>query len=232
MTCSRGRANPDRFTQLRLFADSGGFCQKPDCLKALFLDLGAQNLHIGEMAHIVAAADEGPRAGPTLSTEERGAYANLLLLCPTCHTIVDRAPLQYPDQDLIGWKQQHRERIARLFGAVEYVDRASARRAITPILDESSFVFRTWGPDQDYRYNPESELADVWRSKVLSVILPNNRKLLNILDTNRRHLTATERQVLEAFRQHVGDLERRHLGDERGRVGSRFPEGMNALLGD
>lgn len=232
MACSRGKAAPDKNTQLRLFADSGGFCQKPDCLKALFIELGAQNLHIGEMAHIVAAADDGPRARPRLSKEERGAYANLILLCPTCHTIVDKAPLQYPDRDLIGWKQQHRERIARLFGAVEYADRPSVRRAVSPILDENAFVFRTWGPDQDYRYNPESELADVWKRKVLSVILPNNRKLLNILDNNRRHLNAMERQILEAFRQHVDDLERRHLGAERVGVGSRFPEGMNGLLGD
>ena len=62
--------------------------------------------------------------------------------------------------------------------------------------------------------------------------LPNNRKLLSILDENRRHLTVNERKVLELFRQHVDDLEQRHIGNSTAAVGTTFPDGMTRLLED
>jgi hypothetical protein len=232
MVCSRGRASPDKYTQLRLFADSGGFCQNPSCPAVLFVDVGTERLHIAEMAHVMAAADRGPRAKASLSPEQRGSYENLILLCPTCHTIVDKAPQEFPEKKLLEWKKSHRARITTLFGAVEYQSRSEARQAIIPALAENGAIFRTSGPDNDYRFDPESELADVWKRKVVSTILPNNRKILAIADANRRHLTEVERGVLELFRQHVNDLEHKHLGTDRASLASRFPDGMNTILGE
>lgn len=54
------------------------------------------------------------------------------------------------------------------------------------------------------------------------IILPNNRQILAIVDTNRKLLTDNERKVVEEFRQHVDDLEAKHLADS-GHVASRFP---------
>lgn len=231
MTCSRGRAAPDDYTKLRLFADSGGFCQNPTCLRTLFVDIGNEHLHIGEMAHICAASDGGPRSQTSMSEAERGAYENLALLCPSCHTIIDKAPKVYPDTLIQGWKAKHKERIAAAFGAIKHTDRKLVRDSIEPLLEQNRAIFETYGPDQDYRFNPESDLAAVWRRKMLSHILPNNRKILAILDANRTHLTADEQRILELFRQHVDDLEARHIGTGIGAVGARFPEGMNTLLG-
>lgn len=230
MSCSRGKAAPSDHTKLRLFADSGGFCQNPACLRALFVDAGGDNLHVAEMAHIFAASDEGPRANPSMTERERGVYENLILLCPTCHTIIDKAPSAYPDKTIQEWKTKHKARIAAEFGAVEYKDRQSIRNSISPILNQNRMIFETCGPMQDYQFNPESDIADVWRRKVRSQILPNNRKLLAILDANRRHLTADEQTILEQFRQHVDDLETRHLGSGTIASGARFPEGMNTIL--
>lgn len=226
MSCQRDKASPDQHTKLRLFADSAGFCQRPQCQRRLFVDTATQNIHIAEMAHIFAASDDGPRANGKLTPEERGAYENLILLCPACHTIVDKAPEDFPDALMREWKRTHVERIAAVFGAVEYANRASARDAIEPVLAENRAIFNEYGPDNDYRHNPESELAQVWQRKVLSHILPNNRKLLTILDKNRRLLNGEELVTLEKFRQHVDDLEARHLGEGVTAVGRRFPVEM------
>jgi len=184
------------------------------------------------MAHIFAATDRGPRAMPALSAVNRGAYENLILLCPSCHTIIDKAEDIYPDDLIRNWKHEHRVRIATAFGAISYSDRRLARRVIEPLLTENKAIFDTFGPNQDYRVNPESDVALVWKRKVLSHILPNNYKLLAILDANRTHLTATERETLERFRQHVDDLEQRHIGGSPASVGTTFPDGMNRLLED
>ncbi|MFO1344229.1 MAG: hypothetical protein U1F05_14070 [Burkholderiales bacterium] len=181
------------------------------------------------MAHIFSANDKGPRARPTITAAERGAFENLILLCSSCHTEIDKAPEDFPDTVVTGWKQLHAVKLASLFGAIEYSSRSEVRLAIEPALAENRAVFVDYGPDNAYRLNPESEMADTWRTKLLAKVFPNNRKVLSILDANRRHLLPAELRTLESFRQHVDDIEDRHLGDGIRTIGRRFPEEMNTI---
>lgn len=232
MSCSRGKASPNEVTKLRLFAHSAGFCQRPDCTRPLFVDLGDKQIHVAEMAHIFAATDHGPRANAELSQEERGQFENLILLCPTCHTTIDKAPSVFSDAIVAEWKRRHSTILANIFGVATYGDRAALRAAIDPVLAENREIFEQYGPDNDYRLNPESEVALVWQRKVRSKILPNNRKLLSVLDANRSLLHRDEQKVLELFRQHVDDLEARHLGAAIAATAARFPSQMNTLLAE
>jgi len=230
MACSRGEAAPDSHTKLRLFADAAGRCQNPGCNEHLFIDAGRKNIHIAEMAHVFAAADDGPRANIELTEAERGRFGNLILLCPNCHTIIDKAPDEYPDIEILRWKRHHGERIAALFGAVEYPSRLQARDAIEPALAENRLVFEKYGPDNGYRYDPESELAATWQAKMLATILPNNRKILAVLQVNRRHLNEDEKLTAARFQQHIADLEARHILGEPAAVAERFPSGMAQIF--
>lgn len=232
MGCTKGRVASTEHTKLRLFADSGGFCQNPECVQPLFLEPGSEKIHIAEMAHIAAASDHGPRADAAMSDAERAEYANLILLCPRCHAIIDKAPAAYPDALVQEWKRAHRERLESAFGGAAYPSRDAARAALMPLLAENLMIIQTYGPSLDYRFNPESEMAGLWHRKVLTKILPNNRRLLAILDRNRAFLTQAEVEILEAFRQHVDDLEARHLGLGPHHPGTRFPEGMRAIFGN
>lgn len=229
MSCNRGHANPNRNTQLRLFADSGGFCQRPGCTRALFVDTGSRTIHVAEMAHIIAASVRGPRSDAQVSATVLGGYDNLVLLCVACHTIVDKAPGDFPVALLREWKRRHVAQIAAVFGVAEHADRAAVRAAIDGPLAENHAVFELFGPHNDYRFDPESEGADVWQRKMRAIILPNNRKILAHLDANRRHLHAHELPTLESFRQHVDDLEAKHVGGALD-VASRFPSNMNHIL--
>ncbi|WP_271183643.1 HNH endonuclease, partial [Novosphingobium resinovorum] len=58
----------------------------------------------GEMAHIVARQAEGPR-GDGVGGDN--SYENLILLCPTCHTRIDKAPNDFPVALLQKWKADH-----------------------------------------------------------------------------------------------------------------------------
>jgi hypothetical protein len=184
------------------------------------------------MAHIIAASEKGPRADAKVGRADKGSYDNLLLLCVTCHTIIDKAPEDFPDNMIREWKRKHVERINALFGAVEYQDRAAARKVIQLALTENRAVFDQYGPNNDYRQDPESEIAKVWQRKMRSIILPNNRKVLTVLDANRRLLNESEAKTLEAFRQHIDDLEAKHIGEGDRDVASRFPAGMSDILID
>jgi len=228
MACSRGVASPDAHTQRRLFSASAGYCQNPSCANELFLNAGGVSFHIAEMAHVFAANDRGPRSKPELSREERGAFDNLVVLCANCHTMVDKAPSAFPDSMILGWKSEHANKLQQLFGTVQFDNRVSAREAVEPLLDQNLAIFQQYGPHIEAARNPESGAAEQWKGKVLTRILPNNRRLLSILDANRHLLLDSENMTVELFRQHIDDVEVFHI-EECMQDASRFPEELSKI---
>lgn len=229
MACARGAASPDTNTQRRLFAASGGYCQNPNCVRELFIDADGQAVNVAEMAHVFAANDDGPRAKPELTKEERGAFENLILLCAICHTMIDKAPDAFPDTRILEWKREHAKKLAAVFGITKLPDRAAAREAIAPLLATNHAIFSQYGPHIEAARDPESGAAETWRRKMLTGILPNNNRVLAQLDANRHLLSGEELKTVEAFRQHVDDLEAVHIGGAN-EDASRFPVGMQTIL--
>ena len=229
MACTKGRVNPNSQTKLRLFSDSAGHCNSPECRRALFSEEGQADYHIAQMAHILAAADGGPRAAPELDEEHRASYCNLILLCPNCHTIIDKCPDQFPDAMLREWKLRHKSLIYEAMGVHTVSSRDEALRFVDPLLRANSLIHYRYGPDNEYRQNPEAEEADTWKRKMICQIIPNNQKLLQFLAKNIELVQEGERDTVELFRQHVDDLVEKHLGDHEG-IASRFPQGMDTLF--
>lgn len=228
MSCPRGKAEPNTHTKLRLFAASAGFCQNPQCLRELFRSVSGHNIHVAEVAHVFSANDHGPRANRVLSKAERGAFENLILLCPLCHTEIDKAADQYPDEILTGWKFSHAKRLEVVFR--DGCDsRASLRMRVRPLLAENRTIFDEYGPLTLERFNPESSLPTLWCQKIQTRIIPNNRQILGFLDSNRQFFAPPELATVELFRQHVEDFEQKHLGG-RQESGMRFPTAMNSIL--
>lgn len=183
------------------------------------------------MAHVFAASADGPRSTGGLSDAQRGSFDNLVMLCATCHTIVDKAPEAYPDDKMLGWKSDHAEKLKALFGVVAFSSRETAREAVEPILSQNCAIFDQYGPHIEAAENPESGAAERWQRKMLTRILPNNNRVLALLDANRKLLRADERGILELFRQHVDDLQAYHIEGLKNDA-SRFPAVMHRILED
>lgn len=231
MACSRGKASPNTHTKLRLFADSAGYCQNPACTTSLFLDVGEDNIHIAEMAHIFSATDGGPRTKSSLTKEERGQFTNLILLCANCHTTIDKAEDAFPDDLISSWKVTHSKKIRELFGVVEYATRSEVFSHISPLMRRNRTIFTEYGPNGEHRFDAESEVAGLWIRNVRSTILPNNRKIVAIISANRGLLYTSELALVDLFFLHVEEFEARHLG-LADVVHARFPEGMDTVYGD
>ena len=229
MSCSRGKANPDSHTKLRLFADSGGYCQNPECNTNLFLAVGNSEFHIAEMAHIISAGNNGPRSDKTIAKDLKGDFSNLILLCPTCHTKIDKAESQFPDSLIIDWKKTHCQKINSVFNIKEFEHRQDARDSILPLLNQNRIIFETYGPMTDERFNPESEMPKIWVSKIHQYLLPNNRKIIATLDKNYSLLNADETKTVELFRQHVLDFESKHINNKEIN-GLQFPIKLNDVF--
>ena len=115
---SRRRKELSSATQRAVWARSGGICARPGCDSILYEDpVFFKTRPFGELAHNVAASQDGPRGDATRSPQLSDDPENLILLCPTCHTLVDKPGWQqdYPEAMLAEWKRQH-EAVIRVAG--------------------------------------------------------------------------------------------------------------------
>lgn len=92
-------------TQKQLWARSYNRCAI--CGRTLVQHAGGQQHTIGEVCHIVAKENGGPRANPAMSDDEKDSYDNLIILCPTHHTLIDKIPTIYTVDKLKEIKFNH-----------------------------------------------------------------------------------------------------------------------------
>jgi hypothetical protein len=102
------RSYSDRTLKL-LWGRAAGRCAMPECRVELFAEATDYDpiVVIGEIAHVAGAADDGPRATPTLTTAQRNDYDNLILLCQNCHARIDGQTGFYSIAKLKDIKQAH-----------------------------------------------------------------------------------------------------------------------------
>lgn len=219
-------------TKLRLFSAASGHCQKPDCLDVLFpAELGGDK-HIAEIAHVIPHGDTGPRHKDRPDDNfDVDAFDNLILLCPTCHTKVDKDPEAYPRNILLDWKTNHLARLALSQGITAYDNREQARAAIAVILAENRAIWEQFAPEQgsEFAYDPESGAAAAWDQRVRSVILPNHFRALAIIEANLGLADEDEKRTFAQYREHVRGLSERHICGVAGRA-IRFPSPMEGLF--
>lgn len=109
------RQVPDK-TQLLLWVKAGGRCEFDGCNTYLFQHhVTLDEVKLAELAHIVAFSMGGPR-GNESRPEDIHDISNLMLLCPSCHTLIDNQKTgeRYTAETLKKFKQEHEERIRRL----------------------------------------------------------------------------------------------------------------------
>ncbi|TMO05493.1 hypothetical protein [Pseudoalteromonas sp. S558] len=93
----------------RLLAERVGFhCSNPSCGVSTIGPsiIPNEKEYVGVAAHIYSASiDNGPRANPSLSEEERSNISNAIHLCNKCSTIIDKNKgTGYSAEVLFGWK--------------------------------------------------------------------------------------------------------------------------------
>ncbi|PHZ60385.1 hypothetical protein CRG86_004640 [Photobacterium leiognathi] len=88
--------------------------------------------------------------------------------------------------------------------------RQSVKESILPYFVENKTIFDTYGPMTGERYNPESEMPDIWLRKIQEFILPNNEKIVSMIEANKHLLLDWELKVFSEYKQHVDDFSAKH----------------------
>lgn len=219
-------------TKLRLFSAAAGHCQKPDCLRALYpVEMGGDK-HIAEMAHVIPYGKKGPRHQERPDEDyDPNAFENLILLCPTCHTIIDKDPAAYPRETLLSWKQAHLANLAEKQGIKVYNDRDEVRQAVEARMADNKAIWEKFAPvdGSDFDYDPESQASRIWSHRMRSVILPNHYLIQSIIKMNLHLATDAERKAFAEYSEHVRGLAERHICGVSGN-GIRFPVELESIF--
>lgn len=107
-------------TKLLLYVRAGGRCEFDGCNEyVLSHQLTHKTINLGQMAHIIAFSEDGPRGDG--DGEKRPVdinnVDNLMLLCHRCHKLIDDHPKEYSRETLVNYKKAHEERIFWLTSA-------------------------------------------------------------------------------------------------------------------
>jgi hypothetical protein len=141
-------------------------------------DPGAYWVHdIGEVAHIVADSPRGPRGDSDSSESERISESNLILLCPTHHTLVDTDPRTYTIEVLRQMKVRHEAFVRQAFQkamlnvTLAEIEEVAQHLIATPLPGEVSF--NVIPPLEKLARNALSE----WPKEVLTLGIPRSREV-------------------------------------------------------
>lgn len=95
---------------LFLYVQAGGRCEFSGCNKYLLKHSVTQTAgNYGQLAHVVAFNEAGPRGKSPSRPRNINDVSNLMLLCAECHVLIDNHPSDYPVPLLRAYKRQHED---------------------------------------------------------------------------------------------------------------------------
>lgn len=212
----------------KLWGLAAGRCSRPGCEAECIRFLNSSDpTVIGEMAHVIAKKAGGPR-GQAVGGED--VYENLVLLCPTHHTEIDKAPEGTFTVDQIHeWKRLHEERVRNSFTRQKFPTKQSLGSELKKLLMENKAAWRQYGPESEEALrNPLSSLSELWKLRKLDTIVPNNRRIINLIKINRDLIQASDYSCCAAFEQHAEGFERNSYVRTEGV--QKFPEEFERLI--
>jgi hypothetical protein len=215
----------------KLWGLAAGRCSRPGCDDECIRFLADDPTVIGEMAHVIAQSPKGPRG---IQQGGEDVYENLILLCPTHHSEVDKAPVgTFPADVLLMWKKEHEAEVAAAFAAPIMPSTLELGRYVKRLLVENETTWKTYGPESaEAESNPISSLSQLWPLRKLSTIVPNNRKIINVIRKNSTLLEPQPYATCCQFIEHAEGFERNCYGRTEGvpRFPREFAEVINGLV--
>ena len=208
----------------KLWASSGGYCGKPDCHADLFPFFESGEItNIEELAHIIGQRENGPRGKNNLPISQRDEFENIILLCPTCHTTIDKNPQLFPNDTIKQWKKNHVESIKNLFHAPKFDSRKEAAKYLRLLFAENKAIFDKYGPYSENAKTKPMETEFMWEKLSIQKLLPNNRKIESTVEQNQELLRDNEFGLFIEFKLHGAGFEYNKISGDVNSTVPTFP---------
>jgi len=131
---------------------------------------------------------------------------------------------------LLGWKKKHEDELASAFKTPRFRNRASLSKKVHDLLLRNRQIFETYGPHSRSKDKLIADEADLWRVYVKTDVIPNNRRITELLGANLHLLKPSEKAILGKFNLHREGLELNHLSANKTASVPLFPRKMNTIL--
>ncbi|WP_336026044.1 HNH endonuclease [Acinetobacter pittii] len=217
-----------------LWGESGNLCAFPECNIEITALTGNKGYTLGEMAHIKGDKEGACRYDPKQTDLERNSHQNLVLLCPTHHTIIDKPENLsiYTVDFLMKMKEEHLANVKAKLKVDEISDLNSLKDKIVPYITNNHTNWIEYGPlSLRAKRNPyNTDLHKIWLHIRLEKIIPNNRIILELLKTNRNLFESKDQQTISDFITHVESYENWVTGDATYESVKPFPQAFNKLI--
>lgn len=178
-------------------------CSRPGCgIDLTSLPEGRDAYTVGEMAHVIARSAKGPRGDGRGGND---SYSNLILLCPTDHRHVDKAPEgEFPPEFLHQWKNGHEKRIRSLGSEQRYEKIGDLAKSVRTLLARNRAVWKSLGPKSSAAIkDPSSNLHAIWELRRADTIVTNNRTIMNLIRANESLLDEAQIGAYAEFCVHA-----------------------------
>ena len=189
---------------------------------------------LGEMAHICGNKPGANRYDSNQTAIERSDYRNLILLCPTHHRLIDRKEKEafYTVEKLRGMKDAHETRVAERLDNAPISTKADVALKVVPLLERNRQSWKQYGPPSKLaRTEPHNEAAYAkWKSERLSIIVPNNRKIAELLEHHECLFSIDEQVAIATFLMHTRSYEEWVEDKIPYAAVTRFPVGFDELI--
>ncbi|NJL04022.1 MAG: nucleotidyltransferase domain-containing protein [Chloroflexaceae bacterium] len=211
----------------QLWASCGGYCQNPQCNRFLFASVDEDLISLANVAHIIGYGIKSPRSNHELADEiDKNGLDNLIMLCLDCHKIIDELAHKFSVEEIKTWKTTHEKEIKRLFNVPEITNERELLVEVSNLLDENGMIFREYGPYSEKALEGDSgDALIIWRRRCLDTILPNNRRVVDLIEKNKKHFPFPWDVYKEmmVYRLHVDAFEDNCLLDQRVNDYKLFP---------
>ena len=162
----------DARTKQILWGKAGATCAFPNCKRQLIRDSTTEDREVlvGEVAHIVAQSQGGPRRDNQVPDGNIDGYGNLILLCHEHHELVDQQYHTYSVDHLLQFKKDHeewvRERLSKVnkFEGIFRSENLVTETLFSTLLPVSSIPH--------FIYSGECSLSELEVKSMLKI--PNN----------------------------------------------------------
>lgn len=96
--------------------------------------------------------------------------------------------------------------------------------ALENLLGENERIFKQYGPKSILALQkPFSEAAYMWRQKTISTIIPNNDKILKLLEANKDLISEYNQHILVKYRSHVEGFKNNQINEFKSQDVPLFP---------
>jgi hypothetical protein len=94
-------------TTIKKLFGPGTPCSFPNCFEYM---IDENDIIIGEICHIKGENETSARYNSNMTEKQRTSYGNLILLCPTHHTLIDKDLVTYTKEGLKKMKSDHKNK--------------------------------------------------------------------------------------------------------------------------